>query len=206
MEALSTRPSFEEQVQSLPPELYNRVLELTFTAASDHPVLVTKAYKPPSILSVSRESRNKLVAEYYSDNTFEFLCLPWFITWFSGLKEDHRAMVKTARFCVDPNRVSDATQAVNARIRGVLAVFWMGEMKETLSLEVRAMEAKEAKMKVFDFEAFGGEGTWITKIRRRTIPDPGYSERRSVLMVSPNLQTMLIISQRFWLRTITSRS
>jgi hypothetical protein len=183
MEGLSTPPSLEEQVQSLPPELYNRVLELTFTAASDHPVLVTKAYKPPSILSIDRESRNKLIAEYYSENTFELLCLPWFITWLSGLDKNHRSMVKNARLCVDPSRVSAAKHAIDFHMRAVLSVFGMRETRETLSLEVRAMKAKEAKMKVFDFEVFGREKTWMRKTRRRTMLISVLEEGRSVLTV-----------------------
>ncbi|CAK3953891.1 Hypothetical predicted protein [Lecanosticta acicola] len=64
--------SLTERVQALPAELFNRVLDYTFTLSPSNNdiVEVTKAYKPPAILQIDRASRAKLMGRYYDDKIF----------------------------------------------------------------------------------------------------------------------------------------
>lgn len=60
-------------VQSLPQELYDQVFSLTFTSIPTiNPIIITKSYKPPSCLQVSRDTRATFAAAYYPNNRFDF--------------------------------------------------------------------------------------------------------------------------------------
>lgn len=58
-----------QRVQDLPAELYDMVLEYTFTAGRER-IEITPAYKPPPQLQVSRTTRDLFAKHYYTRARF----------------------------------------------------------------------------------------------------------------------------------------
>lgn len=58
-----------QRVQNLPAELYDMVLEYTFTADEER-IEITLAYKPPAQLQVSRATRELFAQDYYTTTRF----------------------------------------------------------------------------------------------------------------------------------------
>lgn len=67
----SSLPAFAElkqRLEDLPPELYDRIFDLTFAAKSG-PHLISQHYKPPVQLQVSRATRQRFAEAYYQEGT-----------------------------------------------------------------------------------------------------------------------------------------
>lgn len=74
-------------VQSLPPELYNEIFDLTFAPAPgiQH---IRKGYKPPSCLQVSRSTRRNYVVSHYTRSTF-YMTKEDCAKWLASLPDNH---------------------------------------------------------------------------------------------------------------------
>lgn len=57
-----------QRVQNLPPELFNNVYELVFTA-NPATIEITDEYQPPHLLRVSKHSRKMFARSYYGKGT-----------------------------------------------------------------------------------------------------------------------------------------
>lgn len=64
-----TTISLAERVQALPPELFNRIQDCTFTATSGE-VDIFDDSLPPSCLQVSHDTRRKFAESYYPNTIF----------------------------------------------------------------------------------------------------------------------------------------
>lgn len=85
-----------ERVQDLPPELFNNIYTLVFTA-SESTVDVTSSYKPPILLQVYRSSREVFSKSYYDAVTFRFDDRVTMLTWLYPLEESHARDIQTIR-------------------------------------------------------------------------------------------------------------
>ena len=82
--------SLAELVQNLPPELYNEVYKLTFTATAVV-VQIDRAYKPPSCLQVSRVTRDRFARPYYGPSIF-YIHKTLLAQWTKSLPRRHHSM------------------------------------------------------------------------------------------------------------------
>ena len=92
--------SLVELVQGLPPELFDIIKDLTFTATK-RVVVIDKDYKPPTSLQVSKATREQYAESYYGyATTFEVTEvteLAPFFKYFSSITNGHRQLVSSVR-------------------------------------------------------------------------------------------------------------
>ncbi|CAK1360300.1 uncharacterized protein RHO25_003609 [Cercospora beticola] len=65
MSATETR-NLRDLLESLPQELYNSIVKLTFTDKPEPITKLTRAYKPPAIMQVSRATRATAARSHYA--------------------------------------------------------------------------------------------------------------------------------------------
>ena len=87
--------SFEKRVQDLPPELFNEIFDLTFTAPEGIVIAVDKTYQPPGLLHTSSATRSKYASTYYDHyTTFQFSTYTHFLKFGASLTSTHRSIIK----------------------------------------------------------------------------------------------------------------
>ena len=85
-------------VQNLPPELQDLIYDFTFTP-NPQTVSIRFDYKPPSLLTVDRASREKFAKSYYGTETiFIIETIFYGKQWLSSLPKSHLDLVR--EFCV----------------------------------------------------------------------------------------------------------
>ena len=62
-------PDLPDLLQSLPPELYDRIYTLTFTSDAID-ITIDRSYRPPAIHAVDRASRALALKSFYSNSHF----------------------------------------------------------------------------------------------------------------------------------------
>lgn len=82
-------------VHKLPPELFNEIYDLTFTApsAEQH---IGSSYKPPSCLQVNQYSRSVFAQSYLNNSTF-YIDRDIAQKWSASLTKDHLEMLAQVR-------------------------------------------------------------------------------------------------------------
>jgi hypothetical protein len=102
--------SFEEFCQSLPPELYNEVLRLTFTASAS-PRYIDGTCKPPSSLHISRDTRKHFAESYFGNESVFYIesSIAW--RWIAVLAYDHVRLMSDIRLSSDTIMVPAGFQA-----------------------------------------------------------------------------------------------
>ena len=100
--------SLDELVQTLPQELQDEILEHTLTVAPEV-VDITRKYRPPLRLAISRATRKKFAKSYYEQTSFQLRpadprwgpagrkIIQDFILWIRSLSVEHAALIKRAR-------------------------------------------------------------------------------------------------------------
>ena len=87
-----------EQVQSLPPELYSLIYELTF-AADPGIRHISRQYKPPKLLTVDRASRELFARSYYNAGAiFLVNSVHCGKRWLASLSDIHLQRFRQLRF------------------------------------------------------------------------------------------------------------
>lgn len=69
---MSKMDDFIERFQSLPPELYTEIRNLTITPDFPKTCHIDESYKPPNILQVNQQTRLELTCEFYANTIFTF--------------------------------------------------------------------------------------------------------------------------------------
>lgn len=92
-------PHLNDRVQSLPPELFNWIRTLVFTAPNSKKIHLDRNSVPPAQLRVSRLSRKSFASQYYSANTFIFGDADVMCSWLKSLTKDHRLQLTAVRLC-----------------------------------------------------------------------------------------------------------
>ena len=87
-----------EQIQSLPQELQNIVLEHYFSLGNAKSVPVDGSYKPPIQLQINRATRQAFAREYYSGSTFTFNERSVIFLWLKSLTAEHHDYIKTLHY------------------------------------------------------------------------------------------------------------
>ena len=114
----------DDRVQSLPPELYNTIYDLTFTAYSIQGanVELDSSYRPPSCLQVSKASRDEFAASYYAHTIFMFSqrasyteSITTGVNWLVSLPPEHVAMIRCLRYNTYPHSMLAAPRSVMAQ-------------------------------------------------------------------------------------------
>jgi hypothetical protein len=90
--------TFNDRVQALAQELFSMIYDYTFTSDGKK-VTITKHYKPPAQLQVSRATRERFAAEFYN-NTFCYDDLIVAITHLRTLEPAHCETIKRMVFKV----------------------------------------------------------------------------------------------------------
>jgi hypothetical protein len=105
--------SLEKLVQALPPELYNEVLRLTFTASAS-PRYISGSCKPPSSLQVSRDTRKHFGESYFGNGSVFYIesSIAW--RWIAVLAFDHVRLISDIRLSSDTITVPAGVQAEGA--------------------------------------------------------------------------------------------
>ncbi|KAJ9628523.1 hypothetical protein H2203_002423 [Taxawa tesnikishii (nom. ined.)] len=98
-------------INNLPPELYIQIFDLTFTPDAD--IRYIKAdYKPPRLLHVNRQSRQRFAKLYYGENAIFHTNGANGSRWVKSLPQAHRDMVRKIRFSDNfPTKLRLATNA-----------------------------------------------------------------------------------------------
>lgn len=61
--------SIKDRLETLPPEIYNHIFDLTFTLlAGIHDITIN--YRPPSCLQINKSIRSKAMKSYYNESRF----------------------------------------------------------------------------------------------------------------------------------------
>ncbi|KAI5362817.1 hypothetical protein Slin15195_G101980 [Septoria linicola] len=99
-------PTLDDRIQDLPQELQDIILEFTLESPSAT-VLLTKDYKPPGPLAISRKTRAKAATSYYNNSAFLFektsrtydvgVLISSIVAWVKSLSREHRSWVKEVR-------------------------------------------------------------------------------------------------------------
>lgn len=72
LSAKDNMDTLKSKLEALPSELYNKIVDLTFSSPSGV-YKIESAHKPPSCLQVNQNMRSKLIKGYYHDSKF---CIP----------------------------------------------------------------------------------------------------------------------------------
>lgn len=100
-------PSFEDNVQALPAELFNRIQDLVLAVpprwdfsgdfsgdfSADFIEVTSPTYSPPKLLQINRSLRQAFADVYYSETTFFFRDNAQLDSWLSLLSKEHRQKV-----------------------------------------------------------------------------------------------------------------
>lgn len=96
-------PSFEDNVQALPAELFNRIQDLVLAVpprwdfsgdfSADFIEVTSPTYSPPKLLQINRSLRQAFADVYYSESTFFFRNNAQLDSWLSLLSKEHRQKV-----------------------------------------------------------------------------------------------------------------
>lgn len=116
---MTDHDQLHDRVQSLPPELYDYVYDLTFTAFPTQHAELGSTYRPPSCLQVSKASRAKFAASYYAHTTFIFThsashteSITTGVNWLVSLLPEHVAMIRCLRYDTEPPSMMAAYRGV----------------------------------------------------------------------------------------------
>lgn len=101
-------------VQSLPQELYDHVLALTFTISGGS-IPITKALRPPSTFQVDRNTRLQVAQGYYGTSTFLCTDREVLVAWLAALAVPHRGLMRSITLRI-PNPFSMLTSLTDAEI------------------------------------------------------------------------------------------
>ena len=94
IDTTATMASLVEQVQSLPPELFNKVLDDTFQLEPSS-VEIDESYQPPCLLQVDKKSRKAFATSFYGGGvTFEFNSRACLVKWLRSLPKAHIAILR----------------------------------------------------------------------------------------------------------------
>jgi hypothetical protein len=88
---------FKAKLESLPPELYDYIFDLSFAPSIDV-CIIDQKYRPPNTLSVDRATRTIMAVRFYGDNSIFHCgnhedCSKWLIS----LPPEHRQLLQQAR-------------------------------------------------------------------------------------------------------------
>ena len=106
---------FQKLLDGLPPELHGMICDCTFSAGptTHH---ITKDYKPPNALQVSRATRNRFAKSHYELATFKTSSQATLRRWLLTLKPEHVKQINTVHFELtqSPHSASKPQQAREA--------------------------------------------------------------------------------------------
>ena len=95
--AMASIDELAERVQSLPPEIYKEVYDLTFTPRSNYH-RINAAFKPSKLLAVDRASRAIFAVRYYRENAiFSLQYLALGRQWLVSLPQRHLQLLRIIR-------------------------------------------------------------------------------------------------------------
>jgi hypothetical protein len=154
-----------ERVQSLPPELFNKIYEEVFTPPNSEIVKTTLSYRPSHLLAVDSASREKYAQAYYPKTTFDLTLVAWMNTWLSALNKGHRKLVRAVQLI----RGDDSHYAFQNQISAGWRIYHeTSDTSAVLGVRHRPAEKDEA----MDFEVlcdrFGGKEEWKSRIVSRS--------------------------------------
>ena len=105
--------SLEELIQALPPELYNEVVRITFTASAT-PRHICSNYKPPSSLQVNQDIRKYFAESYFGNESVFYVegVIAW--RWLAIFPFDHGRLISDIRLSSDTITIPVGVQAEGA--------------------------------------------------------------------------------------------
>lgn len=81
---MAETPTLTQRVQALPPEIFNKILDFTFTP--DSTIYVDKEYRPPATLQVSQAAREKVLKQFFTDGRIFYVSRPVLPMWLQSIR------------------------------------------------------------------------------------------------------------------------
>lgn len=139
-----------QHVQKLPRELYDKMLDLTFTPTRFYDdrlgrlLEIDWLYKAPVVLQVSKGTRRVFARRYYSGNNF--VVVDWNSTdttlkcrkWLLSLSREHRAMLLYVKCrCIISNAIAGGLRSSKAEQAGLGLTWYLQIMEDDITKRMR---------------------------------------------------------------------